>query len=35
LQIAREARMQGEKLKIVHPMDVLDASYRRAALDLS
>ena len=35
LQIAREARMQGETLKIVHPMDVLDASYRRAALDLS
>lgn len=29
LQIAREARMQGETLKIMHPMDVLDLSYRR------
>ena len=29
LQIAREARMQGETLKIVHPMDLLDLSYRR------
>jgi glycolate dehydrogenase iron-sulfur subunit len=29
LQIAREARMQGEALKIMHPMDVLDLSYRR------
>jgi glycolate oxidase iron-sulfur subunit len=29
LQIAREARMQGETLKIVHPMDILDLSYRR------
>jgi glycolate oxidase iron-sulfur subunit len=29
LQIAREARMQGETLKILHPMDVLDLSYRR------
>ena len=28
LQIAREARMQGEVLKIMHPMDVLDLSYR-------
>ena len=28
LQIAREARMQGESLKILHPMDVLDLSYR-------
>jgi glycolate oxidase iron-sulfur subunit len=32
LQIAREARMQGETLKIVHPMDLLDLSYRREAL---
>jgi glycolate oxidase iron-sulfur subunit len=29
LQIAREARLQGEALKILHPMDVLDLSYRR------
>jgi glycolate oxidase iron-sulfur subunit len=29
LQIAREARMQGEGLKIMHPMDLLDLSYRR------
>jgi glycolate oxidase iron-sulfur subunit len=28
LQIAREARLQGEALKIVHPMDLLDLSYR-------
>lgn len=28
LQIMREARMQGEKLKIVHPMELLDLSYR-------
>jgi glycolate oxidase iron-sulfur subunit len=29
LQIARQARMQGESLKILHPMDVLDLSYRK------
>jgi glycolate oxidase iron-sulfur subunit len=29
MQIAREARMQGKKLKIVHPMDLLDMSYRK------
>jgi glycolate oxidase iron-sulfur subunit len=29
LQIAREARMQGETLKLMHPMDLLDLSYRR------
>jgi glycolate oxidase iron-sulfur subunit len=29
LQIAREARMQGEALKIMHPMDLLDLSYRK------
>jgi glycolate oxidase iron-sulfur subunit len=29
LQIAREARLAGESLKIMHPMDVLDLSYRR------
>lgn len=33
LQIAREARMQGETLKILHPMDVLDLSYRKAKLE--
>jgi glycolate oxidase iron-sulfur subunit len=32
LQIAREARMQGQKLKIVHPMELLDLSYRRESL---
>jgi glycolate oxidase iron-sulfur subunit len=29
LQIAREARDQGEQLAVVHPMEVLDWSYRR------
>ncbi len=29
LQIAREARLAGEVLKIMHPMDLLDLSYRR------
>jgi glycolate oxidase iron-sulfur subunit len=28
LQIAREARQQGEVLQVVHPIDLLDASYR-------
>ncbi len=28
LQIAREARSRGERLKIVHPMDLLDRSYQ-------
>lgn len=28
LQIAREARAQGESLQIVHPMDLLDRAYR-------
>ena len=32
LQIAREARLQGETLKIVHPMEILDHSYRREEL---
>jgi glycolate oxidase iron-sulfur subunit len=32
LQIAREAKMQGEVLKIVHPIDLLDLSYRREKL---
>jgi glycolate oxidase iron-sulfur subunit len=29
LQIAREARLRGEVLKILHPMEVLDLAYRR------
>jgi glycolate oxidase iron-sulfur subunit len=29
LQMAREARAQGEKLAVVHPMELLDLSYRR------
>lgn len=29
LQIAREAKDQGEVLNVVHPMDLLDLSYRR------
>jgi len=29
LQIAREARNRGEKLWVVHPIDLLDMSYRR------
>ena len=32
LQIAREARMHGHVLKIVHPMDLLDLSYRSEPL---
>jgi glycolate oxidase iron-sulfur subunit len=28
LQIAREARAQGQRLAVVHPMEVLDWSYR-------
>ncbi len=34
LQIAREARSRGEKLSVVHPMDLLDLSYRREPLSL-
>ena len=29
LQIAREARDQGEQLAVVHPMEMLDWSYRK------
>ena len=29
LQIAREARLRGESLKIMHPMELLDLSYQR------
>jgi glycolate oxidase iron-sulfur subunit len=28
LQIIREARQQGERLRVIHPMDLLDLSYR-------
>jgi glycolate oxidase iron-sulfur subunit len=31
LQIGREARLQGQRLEIVHPLDLLDRSYQRAA----
>lgn len=34
MQIAREARLQGQVLKIVHPMDLLDLSYRKERLEL-
>lgn len=34
LQIARESRMQGHVLKIVHPIDLLDLSYRSEPLTL-
>jgi len=30
LQIAREARAQGLNLRVIHPIDLLDMSYRRA-----
>lgn len=32
LQIAREARMQGEVLKLMHPLELLDLSYRNESL---
>ena len=32
LQIVREARLAGEPLKVVHPVDLLDLSYRRETL---
>jgi glycolate oxidase iron-sulfur subunit len=32
LQIAREARLRGQALKIMHPMDLLDLSYRRQSV---
>jgi glycolate oxidase iron-sulfur subunit len=34
LQISREARLQGEVLKLMHPMELLDLSYRREKLRL-
>ena len=33
LQIAREARSQGHKLRVVHPMELLDLSYRGETLE--
>lgn len=35
MQILREARMQGESLKVIHPMELLDASYRGERLPTS
>jgi glycolate oxidase iron-sulfur subunit len=32
LQIAREARLAGQSLQILHPMELLDLSYRRQSL---
>jgi glycolate oxidase iron-sulfur subunit len=32
MQIACEARIQGQVLKILHPMEILDLSYRRERL---
>jgi glycolate oxidase iron-sulfur subunit len=34
LQIEREARLRGRRLKVVHPMDLLDHSYRREPFQL-
>ncbi len=33
LQIAREGRVRGAGIKVVHPMDLLDLSYRGARLE--
>ena len=33
LQIMREAKLRGKKLRVMHPMEILDASYRQVALD--
>lgn len=33
LQIAREGRQQGRPFRVVHPIDLLDRSYRRVGLD--
>jgi glycolate oxidase iron-sulfur subunit len=33
LQILREAKLQGERLKIMHPMELLDLAYRREKLE--
>jgi glycolate oxidase iron-sulfur subunit len=32
LQIARQARLEGEVLPLMHPMDVLDRAYRQQSL---
>ncbi len=32
MQIAREARLKGQMLRVVHPIDLLDLSYRRETL---
>jgi Fe-S oxidoreductase len=34
LQILREASQQGYPLQVIHPMDLLDASYRGVGLKL-
>ena len=33
MQILRESRMQGDAIQVVHPMDLLDLSYRGAKLN--
>jgi glycolate oxidase iron-sulfur subunit len=33
LQIMREARLRGKKLRIMHPIEILDRSYRGEGLD--
>lgn len=35
LQIAREARQQGQQLEVLHPVEVLDQSYRSANSEIS
>ncbi len=35
LQIAREARQQGQRLDVQHPVEVLDLSYRAASSEIS
>jgi glycolate oxidase iron-sulfur subunit len=32
MQILRESRMQGAALRVIHPMDLLDLSYRNLPL---
>ena len=34
LQIARQARMEGDPLSVVHPIDLLDLSYRRESFPI-
>jgi hypothetical protein len=33
LQIAREARQQGQRLDVQHPVEVLDQSYRGSEVE--